>query len=360
MKRLTLVLEEFNASGGLRVLSAVTNVAAGANIDVAIVCPDYAAKPFFSLDPKVKLVIISTGRCMRRIRYLSAVCRMRWIYDGMFMTGNFRLISLITAVGRIAGREMPLFVIQGMDRVSLIELTEASLIAKQINRILFAISQRVPCHRVYVSRFLKVAYGQPGAFIPNFVSNQFVQRSVSEISSVIRIGCVCTSAPNKGFSLFLDAFARMNSDGCIGRNVEFFCATQDTILIKKYSNSGVIFVKPNSDEAMYGFYRSCHIFTSLSVSEGFGLPALEAMASGCAIVCTDSGGVSDFLLDGYNGILLSERSGTAVAAALKQLVLNKALRLELATAGQAYSKYYTYERFASGYLKLFQELGVSA
>ncbi|MGO4660911.1 glycosyltransferase family 4 protein [Terrabacter sp. 2TAF16] len=44
-------------------------------------------------------------------------------------------------------------------------------------------------------------------------------------------------------------------------------------------------------------YRSSAVYVCASDSEGFGLPVLEAMASGCAVVTTDNGGVPAFAGD---------------------------------------------------------------
>jgi glycosyltransferase involved in cell wall biosynthesis len=363
IKKLFLVIEEFNASGGLRVLSAICDVAVAAGIEVTIVCPDYASVPFFPLNKKVKILAVSTHRSFRRIYYLLAVFRLRWVSNGLFITGNYRLISLIVASGYLARREKSLFVVQGLDRLSLIELTITPQIVKLINQLLLGLAQRVPCHRVYVSNFLKNAYGNSGTLIPNFVAPQFLDDQLSEsinTSKTIRIGCVCTSAPNKGFRLFLDALILMQSDLDLANlNIEFACATQDRILALEYENSGISFFLPTSDEGMHEFYRGCEIFTSLSISEGFGLPVLEAMASGCAVVCTNSGGVTDFVLDGQTGLVLSERSAVDVAKAWKLLVLNTPMREALAITGKAYAKNYTYDRFANNYLDLFRELSVS-
>ena len=40
-------------------------------------------------------------------------------------------------------------------------------------------------------------------------------------------------------------------------------------------------------------------------SEGTSLSLLEAMASGCAVICTNVGGMTNIVLDGYNGLMIS-------------------------------------------------------
>jgi hypothetical protein len=59
-------------------------------------------------------------------------------------------------------------------------------------------------------------------------------------------------------------------------------------------------------------YNESAIFVSSSILEGFGLPMAEGMACGCAIACTDSGGVRDFA-EHHATALLSARDVGAPA-----------------------------------------------
>ena len=65
-------------------------------------------------------------------------------------------------------------------------------------------------------------------------------------------------------------------------------------------------------------------------SEGTSLSLLEAMAAHCAVVCTNVGGMTNIVLDGYNGLMVTpdeEELYTAVA----RLVQDKGLRELLGT-----------------------------
>jgi glycosyltransferase involved in cell wall biosynthesis len=74
------------------------------------------------------------------------------------------------------------------------------------------------------------------------------------------------------------------------------------------------------------------VFVQTSVHEGFCLPALEAMATGAAVVSTDAHGNRDFCVDGEN-CLLVEATVEAVAAGLGRLLADGVLRERLGRAG---------------------------
>jgi glycosyltransferase involved in cell wall biosynthesis len=63
-------------------------------------------------------------------------------------------------------------------------------------------------------------------------------------------------------------------------------------------------------------YGESHIFLFASPAENFPCAILEAMASGCCVVATPSGGVGEQIRDGESGFLAASISGRALAAAL--------------------------------------------
>ncbi len=69
-------------------------------------------------------------------------------------------------------------------------------------------------------------------------------------------------------------------------------------------------------------------------SEGTSLSLLEAMAAGCATVCTNVGGMTNIVLDGYNGLMISPREEDLYKA-VKTLIDNEDLRRSLADNGYA-------------------------
>ena len=80
--------------------------------------------------------------------------------------------------------------------------------------------------------------------------------------------------------------------------------------------------------------RALDILVNASVAEPFGLGVLEAEATGVPVVATRSGGVSDFLSDGDNALLVPCGDEHALARAIERLVADPGLRARLARRGR--------------------------
>lgn len=96
----------------------------------------------------------------------------------------------------------------------------------------------------------------------------------------------------------------------------------------------VTFLSGVSSRVLAGLYKKCRFVAYPSVYEGFGLPIVEAIGSGKAVL-TSSGGC--FAEAGGPGALYAPSDDVeAIAAAMRRLWEDEALRRELATAGREY------------------------
>lgn len=98
------------------------------------------------------------------------------------------------------------------------------------------------------------------------------------------------------------------------------------------------------EEKLVQIYNSSSIFLSSSLAEGFALPPAEAMACGCAIVTTDSGGIREYAEHGKNALLSPPRDPEALAKNLLRVLEDDNLRIKLAKAGHERIKQFTWER----------------
>jgi len=98
-------------------------------------------------------------------------------------------------------------------------------------------------------------------------------------------------------------------------------------------------------------YRKAAAFCVASLYEGFGLPALEAMAHGAPTVTTTGSAMEEFV-DGA-GLLFAPGDVDACADALGRVLDDEALSHELAAAGRERAGELTWERSASEHARVY-------
>lgn len=80
-------------------------------------------------------------------------------------------------------------------------------------------------------------------------------------------------------------------------------------------------------------YRAAEIVIVPSRSEGLGMVALEALASGCAVIANRIPGLSEIITDKLHGLLVDMRDQHAVAYAVDTLIDHPEMRAQLRHAG---------------------------
>ena len=107
---------------------------------------------------------------------------------------------------------------------------------------------------------------------------------------------------------------------------------------------------------MKSLYQQTDIYVSYSLYEGFSLTLLEAMASGCAVVCTDTSGSRDIIRNGYNGFLVGVNDSEAFCSALCELIRDHEKREELSAAALESVKDYDFSKTYNRYKILIGSL----
>jgi glycosyltransferase involved in cell wall biosynthesis len=97
-----------------------------------------------------------------------------------------------------------------------------------------------------------------------------------------------------------------------------------------------------SVERARGIYSRCRVWFHTSIREGFGLPVLEAMACGCAVVVTDSGGPSALVENGKNGFLVDIGNFGLMAFRIARIFEDDALYAKLRENGLKTAERYSW------------------
>jgi glycosyltransferase involved in cell wall biosynthesis len=104
------------------------------------------------------------------------------------------------------------------------------------------------------------------------------------------------------------------------------------------------------DEELPGLYAGAAVFLYPSLREGFGLPVLEAMAAGTAVVTS---GLSSLPEVGGDAVrYVDPRDVASIRAGLEELLGDEGLRARLAAAGRERARRFTWERTARETLAL--------
>lgn len=126
--------------------------------------------------------------------------------------------------------------------------------------------------------------------------------------------------------------------------------------LEKYQN--VSFVHYESSQSL-DIHSDKHIAVVPTIgSEGTSLSLLEAMSAQCAVVCTNVGGMTNIVLNGYNGVMVNPGNSVQLYSAIKGLVANSQVRKKIAQNGyETVTDAFSYEKWAEEWRKVLKELG---
>ena len=121
-----------------------------------------------------------------------------------------------------------------------------------------------------------------------------------------------------------------------------------------------------ANEQLPDYYAAADIFIAPSITdasgdtEGQGVTIVEAMASGTAIISTDTGGISEVIEHNHTGILVTPRAPLKLKAAIIQLLENNKLRERLAEQGKHVAQNYAWSLVGRTFQALYDQVKVES
>lgn len=167
---------------------------------------------------------------------------------------------------------------------------------------------------------------------PNGVGPPFAAKgNVAEGRYFLYVG---NDKPHKNVGVLVDAFEKIAGASLVltGAPFERFRDRERVVV------SGFV-----SDDELAALYRGAIALVMPSREEGFGLPALEAMACGCAVITSNAAALVEITGD---AALHTEPSIDALADAMRRVASDSALRDDLARRGIERAKNFTWMRCA--------------
>lgn len=122
----------------------------------------------------------------------------------------------------------------------------------------------------------------------------------------------------------------------------------------KQAKDSMIHIENFAAEDLAAFYHLAKIFVFPSLYEGFGLPPLEAMASSCPVICSNTSSLPEVVGDA--ALLFNPTDTKILQIHIETVLKNLAIREKLIEKGRNRAAQFSWEKTAEKTLTIFQSL----
>lgn len=165
--------------------------------------------------------------------------------------------------------------------------------------------------------------------------------------------------PRKNIATLIEAYEQLRTDNpdlktkliLIGGESPLFAAVR--LQIKQFHND-VVFKGFVSDDELKQYYRNALVVAYPSLYEGFGLPPLEAMASGAPVVTSNTSSLPEVVGDA--ALMVSPYDCAQLAGTLARVIRDRRLREEMRRRGFEQVKKFNWYRVARNVLAVYYEV----
>ena len=204
-----------------------------------------------------------------------------------------------------------------------------------------------PAARHFISRYFPGEY----KIVPNGVEPGRYQRVVpiaryrDGVPNILFVGRM---EPRKGLIHLLRAFRKLQRDGVRARLLLVGTGPGERearryVLTRQLDD--VEFLGRVSEAQKAQLFKTADIYVSPATGrESFGIVLLEAMSAGAPIICSDIHGYRGVVRRERDGILVEPGNADALAASIRRLIDDPALRAQLSRAGEERAQLFTWER----------------
>lgn len=167
--------------------------------------------------------------------------------------------------------------------------------------------------------------------------------------------------PHKNVDRVIEAFARLKKRGheslkllIIGDEISKSPQLRRAVH-RLQLHQQVRFLGFVSNDTLAVLFRLASVFVFPSLYEGFGLPPLEAMASGTPVVTSNVSSLPEVVGDA--ALLVDPRDAAAIAGAVERILEDPALRQALVQKGLVRSREFSWERAALRIKDVYLDVG---
>ena len=175
-------------------------------------------------------------------------------------------------------------------------------------------------------------------------------KEVKPVPEEFKVGYLGAVGPDKGVIYLLKAWA-----GLMYKDARLLIAGSNQLpfeeLLYRTNYTKLGYVENISD-----FYNSCSVYVQPSVTEGFGIPCLEAMAQARPVIVSEGAGVSELVEDGVEGFVVPVRDAGAIADRIDWFKRNPSKVEEMGQKARLKAEQYPWSKARELYERTIQSL----
>ena len=160
--------------------------------------------------------------------------------------------------------------------------------------------------------------------------------------------------PRKNIDLLLHALAEIRDDRTVFAQIGGNFTASQRDLMRRLRLQSRVLQAPTFGHALYTWYQAADVLVFPSLYEGFGLPVLEAMASGTPVICSTATSLPE--VAGDAAILIDPQDPLKLAEAIRSVLSDPVLAADLRRRGVERSKSFTWERTARETLAVYRRV----
>lgn len=181
---------------------------------------------------------------------------------------------------------------------------------------------RLPMHKIVVAQWLRDTmhqlYGDRDVdLVPNAADRRQFHAAPRGKQALPTVGFLYTSTPFKGFDVLLTA---LNALRALQPEVRFVAFGSEAPSSRLPLPPGTTFTFRPPQGSLKDLYSRCDVWLTASRTEGFNLPALEAMACRTPVISTRTGWPAESIVSWRNGVLVEIDDAHGMAQAATQLL----------------------------------------
>jgi glycosyltransferase involved in cell wall biosynthesis len=201
--------------------------------------------------------------------------------------------------------------------------------------------------RIFVSSNLKKYYPfHAEALVPNCVDLQKFRPAEEKSKSPSVLFVSGTIRGRKRGDLLIEEFSQKVLPRLPEAQLWMVCG-------EGVNEKGIEWFGSVSEKELVSLYQQAWVFCSPSSHENFGVPLIEAMACGTAVVSTPNAGAREVLANGrYGRIVESNKLGETLA----ELLQDSKQREELSRAGLEYVQRFSVDKVVDAYEAIYERL----